>query len=125
MAGCALARKDLAMPRIVLAEDNAVIAVLLAEVIGSLGHEVCAIVATVDDLVSAAARHRPDLLIVDEHLAEGSGVVALSQILKGGHVAHLIMSGGPVEDMPAGAVLLEKPFSNKELAAAIARALAA
>jgi FixJ family two-component response regulator len=40
-------------------------------------------------------------------------------------VAHLIMSGGPVEDMPAGAVLLEKPFSNKELAAGIARALAA
>jgi CheY-like chemotaxis protein len=113
------------MPRIVLAEDNAVIAVLLGEVIGSLGHEVCAIVATVDGLVSAAARHHPDLLIVDEHLAEGSGVLALSRILSGGHVAHLIMSGGPVEDMPAGAVLLEKPFSNKELAAAIARALAA
>ncbi len=115
----------MAVPRIVLAEDNAVIAVLLGEVIASLGHELCDIVATEAALVSAAARHRPDLLIVDAHLAEGSGVLALNHILKGGHVAHLIMSGGPVEDMPAGAVLLEKPFSNKELAAGIARALAA
>jgi FixJ family two-component response regulator len=61
---------------------------------------------------------------VDENLAEGSGVLAVNHILKGGHVAHLIMSGGPVADMPPGAVFLEKPFSNKELEAGIARALA-
>jgi len=117
-------REVFTMSRIVLAEDNTVIAVLLGEVIGSLGHEVCDIVGTQAALVSAAARFRPDLLIVDENLAEGSGVLAVNHILKGGHVAHLIMSGGPVEDMPAGAVLLEKPFSNRELEAGIARALA-
>jgi len=111
------------MLRVLLAEDDAMVAVLLAELLGSLGHEVCAIEGTEAGLVHAARRTRPDLMIVDAHLGTGSGVTAGEGVLRERHVAHMFMSGGSVAARP-GAVVLEKPFWDSDLVLAIDRALA-
>jgi DNA-binding NarL/FixJ family response regulator len=41
----------------------------------------------------AAARYKPDLMIVDAGLGHGSGVAAVEQILRAGPIAHMFISG--------------------------------
>ena len=65
--------------RVLVVEDNAIIGMLLAEVLAGMGHDVCAIEATEADAVTAAARCRPDLMIVDVQLGDGSGAFAIEK----------------------------------------------
>src|SRR5580693_10811253 len=78
--------------RVLVIEDDALIAMLLAEVLAGMGHDVCATAATEAEAVNAAARHRPDLMIADARLGRGSGVSAVEEILRAGPVAHLFVS---------------------------------
>lgn len=112
--------------RILLVEDDAIIATLTAETLQSMGHAVCAIAASEADAVSAAIRERPDLLIVDAHLIQGSGVAAVRRILLNGPVPHIFMSGDALGalELDASAILLRKPFQEKDLARAIVLAFA-
>jgi len=68
---------------VLVVEDDAMIAELLAEVIADLGHVVCGIEATEEGAVAAAARCKPDLMIVDAQLGLGSGVDAVETITRG------------------------------------------
>ncbi len=109
--------------RIVVVEDDAVIGALLAETLQGLGHDVCAVAATEGDAVSASARFRPDLLIVDVSLAHGSGVSAMATILRAGHVAHFFISGHRPPASLAGATVLQKPFRAADLIQAVEQAV--
>jgi DNA-binding response OmpR family regulator len=64
---------------VLVVEDNAIIGMLLAEVLAGMGHDVCAIEATESDAATAAVRCRPDLMIVDVQLGDGSGVSAVEK----------------------------------------------
>ena len=112
--------------RVLVVEDNAIIGMLLAEVLAGMGHDVCAIEATEADAVTAAARCRPDLMIVMQ-LDDGSGVSAIEKILRTGFVPHLFISGDTlgVRALRPGAVVIQKPFRESDLAWAIQRALGA
>jgi two-component system, response regulator PdtaR len=113
--------------RILVIEDNALIGILLAEMLAAMGHDVCAIEATEADAVRAAVRCRPDLMIVDARLGEGSGVSAVEEILRAGPIPHLFVSGDTsrVQALRPGAVVIQKPFRESDLARAIQRALGA
>jgi CheY-like chemotaxis protein len=113
--------------RVLVIEDDALIALLLAELLAGMGHDVCATAATEADAVTAATRHRPDLMIVDARLGRGSGVSAVEEILRAGPVAHLFISGDAekVQTRQPDAVVVRKPFREAELARAIDMALAA
>lgn len=113
--------------RVLVVEDEAILAMLYADVLVAMGHEVCAIEATESGAIAAAARCRPDLMIVDAHLGNGSGVSAVSAILRAGFVPHVVVSGDPLPDQTFsdGAVVLRKPFRDSELVRAVERALAA
>jgi CheY-like chemotaxis protein len=112
--------------RVLVIEDNALIAMLYAELLAELGHIVCAIEATEADAVAAAACHKPDLMIVDAGLRDGSGIAAVTEILRSGFVPHLFVTGNAkaVQASRPGAVVLQKPFRDPELAQAVQRALA-
>ena len=112
---------------VLLVEDDAIVAELLAEVIAELGHVVCAIETTEDGAVSAAARHKPDLMIVDAQLGHGSGVAAIESIIRAGPVPHLFVSGNiaKVLALRPGDVALQKPYTEAALVLAMERALAA
>ena len=112
---------QMAALRVLLVEDEAVIAVLLAEVLGGMGYEVCAIEATEADAVAAAVRCRPDLMIVDARLGTGSGVAAVEEILRTGPVPHVFVSGDSsiVQALRPDAVVMQKPFREADLARAI------
>jgi CheY-like chemotaxis protein len=109
--------------RILLVEDDAVIATLLAEMLESLGHSVCAIAATQADAVSEAVYHRPEFMIVDAQLREGSGISAMRTISRQRATPHLFVSAASIRPCRPDAILLRKPFRELELVGAIGRAL--
>jgi DNA-binding response OmpR family regulator len=113
--------------RVLLVEDEAMIAMLLTEVIDQMGHVVCAVATTEDDAIAAGVRYQPDLMIVDEVLRKGSGVSAVREILHSGPVPHVFVSGQSLDDetLSSSAVVISKPFSISELTRAIQRALGA
>jgi CheY-like chemotaxis protein len=113
--------------RVLVVEDNALIAMLLAQLLDGMGHDVCGTAATEAEAVIAASRHRPDLMIVDASLGPGSGVSAVDKILREGPLAHVFISGDAerVRARKPSAVVLRKPFRKAELASAIDLALAA
>jgi len=77
----------------VLEEWEIMIGMLLAQMLETMGHDVCAIEATEADAVTAVVRCRPDLMIVDARLGDGSGVSAVEEILRTGFVPHVFISG--------------------------------
>jgi DNA-binding response OmpR family regulator len=109
--------------RILVVEDDAMISTLLAEMLASMGHSVCAITTTETDTVSAAVYHRPDIMIVDALLREGSGVSAVKTISREQAIPHLFISGAALQLRDPNAVVLRKPFRGPELVDAIDRAL--
>jgi CheY-like chemotaxis protein len=113
------------MLRVLIVEDDALIGLYLAEMLGEMGYEVCAIAATEDDAVAAAVQHRPDLMIVDARLRNGSGVAAVERILRTTPLPHVFVSGDmlSVRAFRPGAVVIQKPFRESDLARAIQRAL--
>ncbi len=111
--------------RILIAEDEAIIAMLLGEVLSALGHNICATVVTEDEAVAAALAHVPDLIIIDAGLREGSGIAAMTTINAEHFTPHLFITGNAarVRALQPKAVVLEKPFHEAALVAAIERAM--
>jgi DNA-binding response OmpR family regulator len=107
--------------RVLIVEDDPLIATLLAQVITELGYEVCGMEATEAGSIETALREKPDLMIVDDGLGEGSGVAAVSQILESAFIPHVFISAHRLSDrlIHPSAVVLQKPFRAKEMIQAI------
>ena len=112
--------------RVLVVEDDAIIAMLLADALATMGHDVCAIEATEAGAVAAAVQCRPDLMIVDARLGDESGISAVEEILRTGFVPHVFISGdiSTVRALEPGAVAIQKPFDEFVLVRAIQRACA-
>ncbi len=113
--------------RVLVVEDDAMIGGLLAETLEGLGHKVCAVETNAVHAPAAAARWRPDLMIVDVGRGQAGGVAVVKEILRNGFVPHVFVTGDAVKGMPLGpdTVLIRKPFRVSDLDQAIQRALAA
>jgi DNA-binding response OmpR family regulator len=59
------------MLKVLIAEDDLMIADLLEETLITSGYDVCGIARTVDEAVALAERHKPDLAVFDVRLALG------------------------------------------------------
>src|ERR1700730_12054754 len=107
--------------RILVVEDDALIGMLLAEVLEGMGHEVCAIEANEGDAVAAAARCSPDRMRAAARLGNESGIPAVDEILATGPVPHMFISGDPasVRLLRPDAVGVQKPFREQDLALAM------
>lgn len=113
--------------KILLVEDDSLIAMLLTDTLGEMGHDVCGVEATENGAISAALRYRPDLILVDAQLKEGSGIDAVDTILATIFIPHVFMSGDirTIFERRPRAIALQKPFHEIQLEAAIRRALVA
>jgi DNA-binding response OmpR family regulator len=111
--------------RILLIEDETMIATLLAEVLESMGHDVCGIEATELGAVAGAILYRPDLMIVDARLGDDSGLFAVAEIIRRGFIPHVFVSGDAarVRALRPDAVVLQKPFREAELTRAMKLAM--
>ncbi len=106
---------------VLIVEDDAMIGLLLSEILAELGHTVCGIAATEEAAVAGAARFQPGLMLVDLNLLEGSGFSAMLRILKGGPRPCVFMSGAPDQVGWPDAIVLKKPFAQQDLVQAIRR----
>ena len=111
---------------ILIIEDEAIIGMLLSEVLVGLGHSVIGVVGTESAAVTLAAEYRPDLLIVDAGLTKGNGISAVDHIIADRYVPHFFTTGNvlKVRLVKPDAIILEKPFHEAEIVNAIALALA-
>ena len=111
--------------RILLVEDNALLAMMLGEVLAGMGHTVCATASTEIAAIDAADQQKPDLMIVDAGLRQGSGASAVDEICRWEPIPHLFLSGDirPIKAMRPDAVALRKPFRMSDLTRAIDLAL--
>jgi CheY-like chemotaxis protein len=109
--------------RVLLVEDDALIGMLLAELLSVLGHHVCATAQTEAGAVAAAAQHGPDVILVDIVLKQGDGVSAMRTIAQTRDAPHIFMTGGGQRHIPEGAVILHKPFCESDLLRALAQAI--
>ncbi len=112
--------------RIMVVEDDALIGMLLTDMLEGMGHDVCAVVASQRDAVAAALRCKPDLMLVDARLRGGCGIAAVTEILRSGFIPHAFVTGDTAEvhAIRPHAVVIDKPFREQELVQGIRRALA-
>ena len=114
--------------RILIIEDEAVIAMDLSDLVSGAGHAVCAVESTASGAVTAARRERPDLVLADIQLADGSsGIDAVKEILSSFDVPVIFITAFPdrllTGERPEPTFLITKPYSPDMVRAAVSQAL--
>ena len=114
--------------RILIIEDEAVIAMDLSDLVTAAGHTVCAVEATASGAVEAANRELPDLVLADIQLADGSsGIDAVKEILSSFEVPVIFITAFPdrllTGERPEPTFLITKPYSPDMVRAAVSQAL--
>jgi CheY-like chemotaxis protein len=119
--------RDLRGLRVLIVEDESLLAMLLEDMLAELGCEVLGSAATVAEAIEAIARETPDVTILDIKLgAEKSFRVA--EFLTGRGLPFVFATGygdGQVDDPWRDRQVLQKPFVQDQLGDALARALEA
>ena len=113
-------RKKRLIVRLLVVEDEALIAFDTEHVLADASYE---IVATVDRVADAVAVLRSessvDLVLVDVNLADGSGL-DVARAAREANVPVLFVTGNfPAEAMPLAAGSLAKPYQQRDLIGAI------
>ncbi|MEO1687026.1 MAG: response regulator [Pseudomonadota bacterium] len=114
--------------RVLIIEDEPIIAMDIESVVREMGHDVVEIADTRGAAVEAARRTEPDLVLSDIQLADGSsGIDAVRDIL-GEHEAPVIFITAYPERLltglrPEPTFLIAKPFAAETLQATISQAL--
>lgn len=106
------------MLKVLIAEDEAMIAMFLEEILVEHGYEVCGIASTVAEAVALAKAHKPDLAVIDLHLADkGLGTEIVAQLSDMKNLGVLYTSGASqtILTTTEGHARLAKPFQNTEL----------
>ena len=111
--------------RILVVEDDGMVAFLLGQILEGMDHEVCGIESNKAGAIAAAKHLKPDLMIVDEHLGPESGLVLIETVLQDGPMPHVFVSGDTARILTLRplAVVLEKPYFETDLEQAIQLAL--
>jgi DNA-binding response OmpR family regulator len=111
-----------ARPRILIVEDESVIAMLLEDMITDCGYEVVGPVARLDKAVEVAQREALDVAILDVNL-NGEEVYPVAAALAAREIPFLFSTGygkggvhAPYHDRPT----LQKPFQLHDVRAALA-----
>ncbi len=114
--------------RVLIIEDEPLIAMDLETIVRDLGHDVSAIAVTRDEAVSSARARRPGLVLADIQLADdSSGIDAVRDILHEFAVPVIFITAFPERlltgERPEPTFLITKPFQRATVKAAIAQAL--
>lgn len=112
--------------RVLIVEDDFVLAEDLHQRLLGAGHDVVGLAARAEEALEIAERTAPDLAIVDIHLEGALDGISVGQFLheRGVAVIHLTarFDRALIEARGYAADLLAKPVSDRDLFAAIARA---
>ncbi|WP_116134154.1 response regulator [Tropicimonas sp. IMCC34043] len=114
--------------RVMIIEDEAIIAMDLEGIVALMGHDVTGIARTRDTAVEMAARDRPDLILADIQLADNSsGIDAVNRILQDIDVPVIFITAFPERlltgERPEPAFLIAKPYMPDQVISAVSQAM--
>jgi DNA-binding response OmpR family regulator len=111
------------MLKVLIAEDDLMIADLTEEVLVESGFEVCGIARTVAEGVALGRLHKPDLALIDMHLADGGlGTEVAAELGRFGRVGVLFATGSAsdvIQDAGVGDAYIVKPYNSVDLVRAL------
>jgi DNA-binding response OmpR family regulator len=111
------------MYKVMIAEDNILLADMLEIFLESEGYEVCGIASTVNEAVLLADLHQPDIAILDYRLAHGEFGSQICPLLEGDHgMGILYVSGDPLNTILTkadGDAYIQKPYGMNDLIRAL------
>ena len=114
--------------KVLIIEDEPIIALDLEKLVTELGHKVVAIAATREEAVAKAHSERPGLVLADINLGEGgSGIDAVSEILASFDIPVIFITAYPekllIGERPEPTYLIAKPFLPETVQATVGQAL--
>jgi len=115
--------------RVMIIEDEAIIAMDIAAIVSEMGHTVTGIARTRTEATELAAARRPDLILADIQLADNSsGIDAVNDILaRFHHLPVIFITAFPQRLLtgkrPEPAFLITKPFSEEQVRSAVSQAM--
>ncbi|WP_375397668.1 response regulator [uncultured Sphingomonas sp.] len=114
--------------RVLIVEDEPIIAMDIETIVRDLGHEVTGVAVTRDEAVALAMEDRPGLVLADIQLADdSSGIDAVKDILGEFAVPVIFITAFPERlltgERPEPTFLITKPFQRSTVKAAISQAL--
>jgi CheY-like chemotaxis protein len=110
---------------ILIVEDEPLIAMMLEDFLGSLGHTVVGTAETVADAMERIDEGGFDVAIVDVHLKNGEHVWPVADRLAAEGLPFILATGGHIEPPPAahaGAPVLSKPYTIDAIEPALSAA---
>jgi CheY-like chemotaxis protein len=114
--------------RVMIIEDETIIALDIENLVSEMGHKVIGIATTRDDAIRMAREQKPDIILTDIQLADGSsGIDAAVAILKDFDIPVIFITAYPERlltgERPEPTYLITKPFSRDTVRATLGQAL--
>lgn len=115
--------------KVMIIEDETIIAMDLKGIVQAMGHEVTGVARTHSAAIELANDRRPDLILADIQLADGSsGVDAVNELLASmGDVPVIFITAFPERlltgDRPEPAFLISKPYTEEQVRSAVSQAM--
>ncbi|MGA9796471.1 MAG: response regulator [Rhizomicrobium sp.] len=114
--------------KVLIIEDEPIIALDLENLVTELGHEVVATAASRDEAVKQAHLKKPGLILADINLGEGgSGIDAVNDILNSFDIPVIFVTAYPEKlltgERPEPTYLIAKPFLPETVQATVGQAL--
>lgn len=121
--------QDAVAGRILVIEDEAIIAMDITAIVEEMGHGVTGVARTRVGAVDLAAREKPDLILADIQLADNSsGIDAVNDILQQFEdIPVIFVTAFPERlltgERPEPAFLITKPYSEDQIRSAVSQAM--
>lgn len=112
------------MAHILIIEDDLLVALDIQDCAEDIGAQTTAVAASEESAVKLALERRPDFIISDVRLAEGTGPEAVRRISEHhGPIPVLYITGNPeaVRNVDPDAPLLVKPFRREQVKEEVGR----
>ena len=115
--------------RVLVIEDEAIIALDLQSIVADMGHRITGVAPTHKAAIDLFGREKPDLILSDIQLADGSsGIEAVNEILKTAKDTPVIFITAFPErlltgERPEPAFVITKPYTEEQVRSAVSQAM--
>ena len=96
--------------RVLIVEDEPIIAMHLAMLVAELGHEVCATAASAAGAIALATLHNPHVVLMDVRLADGSSGIDAARELHAQQALRCIFLSANLDEPTRTALLPYEPI---------------
>jgi DNA-binding response OmpR family regulator len=111
------------MAKVLVAEDDLMIADFLEEILIEAGHTVCGIARTVGEAAAMATEYRPDLGVFDICLAQGGRGTDIRARVTGGDRIGILFASGNIDAIRLtgadGDASIRKPYFGRDVVRAL------